>query len=742
LSETQRVEAVARGTEGDAFSFLGMHPEGDGVVVRAFRPRAERLYVIDSRSGQVAFALERVHPDGFFRGRLERSAPFPYRLRERPSPFDGAQGGSGQAAGNETFEFDDPYRFGPILGATDAWLIAEGKHLRLWDVLGAHPRTIDGVDGVTFALWAPNARRVSVVGDFNDWDGRIHAMRLRAECGVWEIFIPGDLVGRPYKYEIAGPSGALLPLKGDPLAFACELRPANASIVTAPSRYVWTDEPWMQRRAERIAHDKPVSIYEVHLGSWRRGGERGERPLNYRELADTLIPYVKDLGFSHVELLPVTEHPFDGSWGYQPTGMFAPTSRYGTPDDFRAFVDRAHRAGIGVLVDWVPGHFPTDANGLGNFDGTHLYEHADPRKGFHYGWGTWIYNFGRSEVANFLIASALYWLGEFHVDGLRVDAVSSMIYLDYDRDPGQWIPNDDGGNENREATKFLRRLNEAVYAEFPSATTIAEEATSWPQVSAPTYAGGLGFGYKWNMGWMNDTLQFFARDPIQRGEHLNELTFSLTYAFSENYVLPFSHDEVVHLKRSLLGRMPGDDEARFASLRMLYGYLYTHPGKKLMFMGDEFGQEGEWSEARSLDWHQLEDPRRRALSAYVRDLNRLYRNTPALHACESDWQGFEWIECDDRANAVAAFLRRDPQSGTLAAVVMNLSGVAYDGYRLGVPIGGRYREILNSDSASYGGKNRGNFGNVTAAETPSHGKPVSLKLYLPPQSLLVLAPVP
>ena len=726
MNEAQRIDAIARGSGDDVFSFLGMHRDGGGLIVRAFRPRAERVVVIDARSGEVAFALERKHPAGFFSGRRAGSEPFPYRLRE--------------SAGDSTVEFEDPYRFGPILGETDAWLIAEGKHLRLWEALGAHPRTIDGVAGAAFAVWAPNARRVSIVGNFNDWDGRVHAMRFRAECGVWEIFVPGDLAGRAYKYEIAGPSGALLPLKSDPVAFASEVRPSTASIVAAPSAFAWSDHNWMQERGEHIARDRPVAIYEVHLGSWRRKGEGGDQLLTYGELADTLIPYAKELGFTHLELLPVTEHPFDGSWGYQPTGMYAPTSRYGTPDDFRAFVDRAHRAGIGVVIDWVPGHFPTDAHGLGNFDGTHLYEHADPRKGFHYEWGTWIYNHGRREVANFLIASALYWLREFHVDGLRVDAVSSMIYLDYDRDPGQWLANESGGNENVEATAFLRRLNETVYAEFPSATTIAEESTSWPMVSAPTNLGGLGFGYKWNMGWMNDTLKFFARDPLYRGYHFDELTFSLTYAFSENYILPFSHDEVVHLKRSLLGRMPGGDEARFAALRTLYGYLYTHPGKKLMFMGDEFGQEGEWDEARSLDWHQLDDPKRRGLSAFVRDLNRIYRETPALYACESDWHGFEWIDCDDRTNAVASFLRRDPASGAFVVVVMNLSGTAYDGYRIGVPAAGRYREVLNSDAAAYGGRNRGNFGTVSALATPSHGQPASLELYLAPQSLLILAP--
>jgi 1,4-alpha-glucan branching enzyme len=748
VTETeQRIERIVQGADGDPFSFLGIHRSDDGVVVRAFRPRAERLYAVDARSGQIALALERIHPAGFFSGELARAEPFPYRLRERVH--------------GETIEFDDPYRFGEILGATDAWLIAEGKHQKLWEVLGTHPRTIgrtssasvpgatlapsggvEGVEGVTFAVWAPNARRVSVVGEFNDWDGRVHPMRFRNECGVWELFIPGDLVGKAYKYELIGPSGALLPLKTDPLAFACELRPATASIVAPPSRYAWTDERWLKERGERIARDRPVTFYEVHLGSWRRKGERGDMVLNYRELADELIPYVKDLGFTHIELLPITEHPFDGSWGYQPTGMFAPTSRYGTPDDFRAFVDRAHRAGIGVVMDWVPGHFPTDAHGLGNFDGTHLYEHADPRKGFHYEWGTWVYNLGRAEVANFLCASALYWLGEFHVDGLRVDAVSSMIYLDYDRQPGQWVANDSGGNENLEAAAFLRRLNENVFAEFPGATTIAEESTSWPMVSAPTYLGGLGFGYKWNMGWMNDTLRLFARDPADRGRHFDELTFSLMYAFSENYILPLSHDEVVHLKHSLIGRMPGDDESRFAALRLLFAWMLVHPGKKLLFMGSEFAQEGEWNEARSLDWHQLEDPRRRALTTYVRDLNRIYRNTPPLYACDDDWRGFEWIDCDDRTSSVAECVRRDPKGGTFVVAVMNLSGMAHERYSIGVPVSGRYREILNTDAAAYGGRDRGNLGLVEAAEIPMHGKPVSIQLYLPPQSLILLTTSP
>ena len=724
--ETRRIEAIAGGADGDPFSYLGMHATASGLIVRAFRPRAESVYAVDARNGQVALALERVHPAGFFIGELARTPAFPYRLRER--------------AGGESFEFDDPYRFGELLGATDAWLIAEGNHLRLWEVLGAHPRECDGVRGVGFAVWAPNARRVSVVGDFNGWDGRVNPMRFRSECGVWELFVPGDLIGHPYRYEILGPSGALLPLRSDPVGFASELRPANASVVAAPSAHEWHDEAWMQKRGASIRRDRPVTIYEVHLGSWRRKGDRGETMLSYRELAESLIPYVRDLGFTRIELMPVAEHPFDRSWGYQTTGMFAPTSRYGTPDDFRFFVDRAHQAGIGIILDWVPGHFPTDAHGLGNFDGTHLYEHADPRKGFHFEWGTWIYNHGRREVANFLIASGLYWLAEFHIDGLRVDAVSSMIYLDYDREPGQWLANESGGNENLEATAFLRRLNETIYAEFPTATTIAEESTSWPMVSAPTYLGGLGFGYKWNMGWMNDTLRLFARDPLDRGEHFEELTFGMMYAFSENYILPFSHDEVVHLKRSLIGRMSGDDDARFASLRTLYAYMFTHPGKKLLFMGSEFAQENEWSEARSLDWHQLDDPRRRGLSALVRDLNKLYRGTPALYGCEHDWAGFEWIDADDRVNAVVSFVRRDPASGTFVIVLANLSNTACNAYRVGVPVGGRYREIFNSDASAYGGRNRGNSGFVDASEVAAHGRPVSLQAYLPPQSLIVLAP--
>ena len=726
IADSMRIEAVVRGGEADPFSLLGMHRTNNGLVVRAFRPRADRLEVIDADDQRVVRALERVDERGFFSGDLYRSKPFAYRLRER--------------AGERVTEFADPYSFGYILGDADAWLIAEGEHHRLWQVLGSHVRTIGGVLGVAFAVWAPNAHRVSVVGDFNDWDGRVHVMRFRSECGVWEIFIPGELAGERYKYEIAGPTGALLPLRADPFAVQSELRPLTASIVSAPSAHTWTDDEWMERRAETSDRGAPIAIYECHLGSWRRKGEDGREMLTYRELAETLVPYVRELGYTHLELLPISEHPYDGSWGYQTTGMYAPTSRFGTPDDFRAFVDAAHAAGVGVILDWVPGHFPTDAHGLGEFDGTHLYEHMDPRKGFHREWGTYVYNHGRREVRNFLISSALYWLHEYHIDGLRVDAVSSIVYLDYDRHPGEWIANEDGSNENRDATAFLRKLNETVYAEFPSIMTVAEESTAWPKVSWPTYLGGLGFGYKWNMGWMHDTLRLFSRDPLYRGFHLGELSFSLMYAFSENYILPFSHDEVVHLKRSLLGRMPGYDDSRFASLRALYALMYAHPGKKLMFMGAEFAQEGEWNEGRSLDWHLLADARRRGTSRLVRDLNTLYRATPALYRCDYQWEGFQWIDCSDRSSAVVAFIRRDPADESFVVVVLNLSGIAYERYRIGVPQAGAYREIFNTDAALYGGGNLGNLGRVEAAAPGAHGFEQALELVLPAQSVVMFAP--
>jgi len=628
----------------------------------------------------------------------------------------------------------------PILGETDAYLFAEGTHKRLYDVLGANPRRVDGQDGFAFAVWAPNAHRVSVVGDFNAWDGRRNPLFLRRECGVWETFVPGVGDGARYKYELEDRFGKLLPLKADPFARATEMRPANASVTVAQRDYGWTDAAWMAERGARGERRAPIAIYEVHLGSWQRVPGEGDRFLTYRELAERLVPHVAGLGFSHLELLPVTEHPFDGSWGYQTTGLFAPTSRFGSPADFAFFIDAAHRAGLGVILDWVPGHFPTDAHGLAWFDGTHLYEHADPRIGFHREWGTLVYNLGRTEVAEMLINSALFWLREFHLDGLRVDAVSSIVYLDYSRDPGGWIPNKYGGNENLEATAFLRRFNETVYGDVPGAITIAEESTAFPGVSLPAYAGGLGFGYKWNMGWMHDTLLFFERDPLYRGHHLDEISFGLVYAFSENFVLPLSHDEVVHGKRSLLGRMPGGTFERFANLRLLYALMYAHPGKKLVFMGAEFAQEAEWNAEVSLDWHLAGEPERVAIGALLRDLNRHYRAIPALHELDAVGEGFAWIVYDDRKNGVVAFERFGSDRSKPLVAVCNFSGRRIDGYRIGVSHAGWYRETLNTDAVLYGGRNDGNLGGTHAQAVESHGRPQSLVLTIPALGALWLQP--
>ena len=628
----------------------------------------------------------------------------------------------------------------PILGDLDVYLLREGTHLRLYDILGAHVRTFDGVTGTAFALWAPNARRVSVVGDFNDWDGRAHPMWLRRECGVWELFIPGVGSGARYKYELEDAAGHLLPLRVDPVGFYAEQRPRNASIVWDAPAFGWTDDAWMQNRGARQQRDAAISIYEVHLGSWRRKPEEGNRFLTYRELAAELIPYVRDLGFTHIELMPLTEHPFDGSWGYQTTGWFAPTSRFGSPDDARAFVDAAHAAGLGVIADWVPGHFPTDAFSLGNFDGTSLYEHADPRIGFHKEWGTFAFNLGRTEVANYLLASALYWLREFHIDGLRVDAVSSIIYLDYDREPGAWIPNQYGGNENLDATAFLRRLNTIVYGEFPTCMTIAEESTAYPGVTTPVSSGGLGFGFKWNMGWMHDTLEFMHRDPMYRNFHLNEISFGLVYAFSENFVLPLSHDEIVHGKGSLIEKMPGGERERFANLRLLFGHMFGHPGKKLLFAGGEFAQWHEWDSATSLDWHLTQWLPHSGLQRLVADCNRLYRDLPALHARDASGDGFSWIQYDDSRNAVCAWIRYGELHDGHVIVVCNYSGMRLAGYRIGVPHAGTFREILNTDAAIYGGGNEGNLGAVHSDPIPMHGRDHSVAITLPPLTTLYFTP--
>jgi 1,4-alpha-glucan branching enzyme len=622
----------------------------------------------------------------------------------------------------------------PSLSDLDVYLFGEGTHRRIYEKLGAHPVEIDGVAGVHFAVWAPNARDVSVVGDFNDWDGRRNPMRFRPDVGVWELFVPAVALGAIYKYELLGPTGNLLPLKADPFAFAAERAPATASIVARAGGERWDDDAWLARRPAANERSAPISVYEVHLGSWRRAD--GNRYLTYRELADQLVPYAADLGFTHLELLPVTEHPFDGSWGYQPIGMFAPTSRFGTPEDFAYFVDRAHDAGLGILLDWVPGHFPTDAHGLGTFDGTHLYEHADPRQGFQPDWNTLIFNFDRTEIVNYLIANALFWLDKYHVDGLRVDAVASMLYLDYSRKAGEWIPNRYGGRENLGAIEFMQRTNEAVYGEFPGTVTVAEESTAWPKVSAPVYLGGLGFGYKWNMGWMHDTLEFMHADPLYRTYRLDALTFSFMYAYTENFVLPLSHDEVVHGKGSLIRKMPGDTWQRFANLRAYYGYMFVHPGKKLLFMGAEFAQEREWNHDQSLDWHLYDDPKHAGIGLLVGDLNRTYRGLPPLHELDAEPAGLEWIVSDHEC-VVVAFVRRALDSRDFVVCVTNFTPVVRHDYVLGVPAGGTYVEAINTDDTRYGGSGVNN-GPLEAQPLGAHDKPYSIRVTLPPLATVIL----
>ncbi|TXT38766.1 MAG: 1 4-alpha-glucan branching enzyme [Comamonadaceae bacterium] len=631
---------------------------------------------------------------------------------------------------------DDPYRFPLVLGEMDVWLLGEGTHLRPYEVLGAQPSTLLGVSGTRFAVWAPNDSRVSVVGDFNHWDGRRHPMRLRRECGVWELFLPGIQAGALYKFEIRTGSGEVLPARSDPYAMQAELRPATASVVgQLPEKIA----PSVQRQ-QANALDAPVSIYEVHLGSWRRVAQDGNRWLNWDELADTLIPYAQDMGFTHLELLPISEHPFDGSWGYQPVGLYAPTARFGDAAGFGRLVQRCHAAGIGLILDWVPAHFPTDAHGLACFDGTHLYEYADPREGFHQDWNTLIYNLGRTEVRNFLVGNALYWLERFGVDGLRVDAVASMLYRDYSRKAGEWVPNVHGGRENLEAIDFLKRMNEVVGVQCPQAITLAEESTAYPAVSRPTFAGGLGFHYKWNMGWMHDSLAYMARDPIYRQHHQGEMTFSLIYAFNENFVLPISHDEVVHGKGSLLTKMPGDRWQQLANVRAFLGYMWGHPGKKLLFMGCEFAQEREWNHDHSLDWHLLENPQHAGVQQLVRDLNQLYRATPALYQQDFDPAGFEWIDHSDAAHSILSFIRHGRNAHDIMLVVCNFTPEVHTGYRLGVPHPGLYREVLNTDSAHYGGSNTGTpLGGACAEPTTWHDQPYSIMITLPPLSTVFLA---
>ncbi|WP_372525893.1 1,4-alpha-glucan branching protein GlgB [Piscinibacter sp.] len=710
------VDLIRTAAHGDPFSVLGMHADAKGALwMHAFLPGATQVTVLDADAKTLGELVLR-HPDGWFEARL--------RIRKRrPYCFDVHWADGSHAV------IDDPYRFPPVLGDMDVWLMGEGTHLRPYEVLGATLREMEGVAGTSFAVWAPNASRVSVVGEFNVWDGQRHPMRLRRECGVWEIFLPGVAAGAKYKFELRSREGHVLPLKADPYALQSELRPATASVVARMPAAL----PRSEERQRANALDAPMSIYEVHLGSWRRKPEEGNRWLTWDELADELVPYVEQLGFTHLELLPVTEHPFDGSWGYQPIGMYAPTSRFGDPAGFRRFVDRCHARGIGLILDWVPAHFPTDAHGLANFDGTALYEYADPREGFHQDWNTLIYNLGRTEVRNFLVGNALYWLERYGVDGLRVDAVASMLYRDYSRKAGEWVPNVHGGRENLEAISFLRRMNEVVGSERPQAVTLAEESTAFPAVSRPTHSGGLGFHYKWNMGWMHDTLQYIARDPIYRKHHHGEITFSLVYAFSENFVLPISHDEVVHGKGSMLAKMPGDAWQKFANLRAYYGFMFAHPGKKLLFMGCEFAQGAEWNHDRSLDWHQLEIPAHAGVQHLLQDLNRLYRATPALYQRDFDGAGFEWIDHNDAERSVLSFIRRGHSADALIVVACNFTPAVHQGYRIGVPNPGVYKERINTDSVHYGGSNVGApFGEVTAQPVPAHGRPYSIELTLPP----------
>ncbi|MBX6320229.1 MAG: 1,4-alpha-glucan branching protein GlgB [Rhodospirillaceae bacterium] len=731
LAPRADVEALLLADHGDPFAVLGPHRLPDGAVaVRVLLPHAREVAVIAPDGGSPV-TLRRTHPQGFFEGTV--GAPdgaLRYRLRVWPHDA-------------ESIDIDDPYRFPPVLGDLDIHLLGEGRHFRNYARLGAHPMEMEGVAGTAFAVWAPNARSVAVVGDFNGWDGRVHPMRRRHGVGVWEIFLPGVRRGARYKFQIKSRTGELLPLKADPCAFMAETPPRTASVVRGlPDHGHWRDGSWMETRAAAQARSAPISIYEVHLGSWRRVPERDNGYLTYNELAETLVPYVKDMGFTHVELMPISEYPFDGSWGYQPIGLFAPTSRFGTPGEFAALVDRFHREGIGVLLDWVPGHFPTDPHGLGRFDGTALYEHADPRQGFHPDWNTLVYNYGRREVSNFLLGNALYWCEQFHIDGLRVDAVASMLYLDYSRKEGEWVPNRFGGRENLEAIDFLKQMNTEVFGRFPGVTTVAEESTAWPGVSRPVHLGGLGFGYKWNMGWMHDTLRYMAREPVHRRWHHNDMTFGLIYAFSENFVLPLSHDEVTHGKGSLIAKMPGDEWQKFANLRAYFGFMFSHPGKKLLFMGGEFGQRREWNHDTSLDWHLLAHPRHAGLQTLVRDLNRVYRAHPALHELDCEPHGFEWIEGNDSDNSVFAYLRRGREPERPVVAVCNFTPIVRDGYRVGVPHPGHYREILNTDAEIYGGSNTGNAGGVTAEAVPWHGRPWSLRLTLPPLAALLFERVP
>ncbi len=719
--DDQLLQRLQQGRLHDPFTVLGRHPLPDGgELVRAFLPQARRAWL--DELGE----MQRIPYTDIFEYRLSAAQrerlPRHYRVAWQ------------EGADDRRHEVISPYSFLPQVGDGDLHLFGEGRHHHAYRFLGARLHEADGIPGVLFAVWAPNAQRVSVVGDFNAWHGLRHPMRLRGGGGVWELFVPGLCAGDLYKFEIVGPAGQLV-LKADPYARRMTLRPDTACRVPGPDDFHWQDHDWLQARERWDWQHQPMSIYEVHLGSWRRDPDGGF--LNYREIARRLVPYVLDMGYTHIELMPVMEHPLDESWGYQVTGYYAPTARHGEPDDLRWFVDHCHRNGIGVILDWVPGHFPRDEFALARFLGEPLYEHPDPRRGEHRDWGTLIFDYGRNEVRNFLLANAVYWMEEFHADGLRVDAVASMLYLDYSRDPGDWLPNVHGGRENLEAIAFLRETNEVLHGRFPGGLSIAEESTAWPMVSRPTWMGGLGFSMKWNMGWMNDTLAYMKLDPIHRRYHHDRLTFGQLYAYSENFVLPLSHDEVVHMKGSLLGRMPGDDWQKFANLRLLLSWQTVHPGKKLLFMGGEIGQWREWDALGEIDWHLLEHDPHRGIQAMVRDLNHLYAQYPALHRHDFEADGFEWLECDDARHSVLALLRQG--DGQTLVCVLNFTPVVREGYRVPLPFGGEYHEIFNSDSAHYGGSNCGN-GSVKAEAVPWGGRPCSAAMTLPPLGMLILEP--
>ncbi len=709
--------ALLEGRLNDPFAMLGAH---DGEV-RTFQPGAEAVALLARDDGRAIGALEEQAP-GLFVGRLTEDVPYVLRI---VWPEGGVQ------------ETEDPYSFGLVLGDLDLHLFGEGLHVELGRVMGAHPRTIDGIDGVAFSVWAPNARRVSVISDFNGWDGRRHPMRLRQGAGVWELFVPRIGAGTHYKFEIAGADGSIVQ-KADPLARQTELPPATGSIVAAAPDYVWSDGDWLAERAARHAPDAPISVYEVHPASWLRPDDDPTGTLDWQALGERLIPYVVDMGFTHLELLPIMEHPFGGSWGYQPLSQFAPSARFGRPEQFAAFVDACHRSGIGVILDWVPAHFPTDAHGLAHFDGTPLYEHADPREGFHQDWNTLIYNMGRREVSGFLLASAIWWIETFHIDGLRVDAVASMLYRDYSRNAGEWVPNIHGGRENLETVAFLKRMNGIVAERCPGVMTIAEESTAWPGVSAPVAQGGLGFSYKWNMGWMHDTLQYVERDPLYRRWHHGELTFAMVYAYSERFVLPISHDEVVHGKGSLIGKMPGDRWRKFANLRAYFSFMWTHPGKKLLFMGCEIAQDSEWNHDAQVAWHLLGEPEHAAMQRLLRDLNRLYVEEPALHARDTEPAGFQWIIGGDAERSIIVYARHGGAGDAPLVVVINMSPDPQHAYRIGLPRVGRWREVLNSDAGVYDGGDIGNGGVIDAVADPADGQPASADIVVPPLAGLVL----